>query len=148
MPKHILITLGLTFFLSACASQPVSVNEEQNALEPMPVAVHHTIYEPVGEISHIIPFDFSSSTLSDVTRLMIQPHAEYLIINPYQVASLQGSADEKGNSDFNFHLGLSRAEAVKSYLLFLGVDESQILISSVGEHGVHFESQRHVVISY
>lgn len=47
--------------------------------------------------------------------------------------TLSGHADERGTEEFNLHLGERRANAVKRYLVLLGVDASTLRTISYGE---------------
>jgi len=46
---------------------------------------------------------------------------------------LTGAADPRGTEEYNLALGERRAQAVRQYLVSLGVDEARLGISTVGE---------------
>ncbi len=48
-------------------------------------------------------------------------------------ATVEGHADERGTTEYNLHLGERRAEAVKKYLVNLGVDAGAVKTTSYGE---------------
>ena len=47
--------------------------------------------------------------------------------------TIEGHCDERGSEEYNVALGERRADAVRRYLLDLGVDGSQISVVSYGE---------------
>lgn len=58
--------------------------------------------------------------------------ADQLIFNDSLKISIAGFADNTGNVEYNTQLSLLRAQNVKQYMLELGVDESQIIVSANG----------------
>jgi peptidoglycan-associated lipoprotein len=46
---------------------------------------------------------------------------------------VEGHTDERGTREYNLALGDRRANAVKNYLVALGIEPSRILIISYGE---------------
>ena len=52
---------------------------------------------------------------------------------PDVVITIEGHADERGTTEYNLALGDRRANAVRNYLMALGVDQERILTISYGE---------------
>jgi len=80
-------------------------------------------------------FDFDKSDLRSGERTLLQKVAECVTTGPLKGRALQlvGRADPRGEVEYNFVLGASRAESVRSYLMQLGVDGSMISTTSRGK---------------
>ena len=97
---------------------------------------------------HIFAFEFDSSELPNGAKINIQPHVNYLISNPTKKVSIQGSADSIGGKAYNYALGMKRANRVADLMIELGVDPSQIVVTSSGEERSLYIPQRSVVLAY
>lgn len=82
---------------------------------------------------HIIYFDFDKSTVRNEFAELLSAHAAYLVDNSNVRVLIEGHADERGTPEYNIALGERRAKAVSTYLMGLGVLESQISVVSYGE---------------
>jgi outer membrane protein OmpA-like peptidoglycan-associated protein len=56
--------------------------------------------------------------------------------------TLTGYCDEIGTNEYNYDLGVKRAEEVKNYLVTLGVDEMRITIKSYGKQHQETEAEK------
>lgn len=97
---------------------------------------------------HIVPFEHDSAALPFDAAEIVEPHARYLHENPDIKVALQGSASSPGGSDYNYELGLKRANAVKRLFKELGVDEARIIVMSIGETKASYSPSRNVTITY
>jgi peptidoglycan-associated lipoprotein len=72
-------------------------------------------------------FDLDSSTIRDDAKPAIQKDAEWLKRWTSTKVMIEGHCDERGTSEYNLALGERRAQAVKDYLVSLGIgaDRSQ-----------------------
>lgn len=86
---------------------------------------------PTGA-ARIVYFDFDRSVVRPIDRPIVQANATYLQRNPNARVSLEGSTDAKGGREYNLALGQRRAEAVRSSLVLLGVQDKQIEAVSFG----------------
>ena len=59
--------------------------------------------------------------------------AEWLAKYPNATLTIEGHCDERGTREYNLALGERRAQAVKSYLVALGVDDDRIATISYGK---------------
>lgn len=80
-----------------------------------------------------ITFVFDKATLTDVGRGRVYLVSEKLKEGKNVKIEIQGHTDYIGTEDYNKKLGMQRAETVKSELVRLGVDPSQISTVSFGE---------------
>ena len=78
-------------------------------------------------------FDFDQATISPSYYGLLEDLARVLKLNPTLKIRIIGSADAKGSNDYNYKLGLRRAEAVKKFLVSRGVNPAQLVVVSVGE---------------
>jgi peptidoglycan-associated lipoprotein len=77
-------------------------------------------------------FAFDDATLDERARRSLQETAECLRRQPGRRFVLTGHADPRGTVEYNLALGHRRAQAVRNYLVALGVPSEQLVASSVG----------------
>jgi peptidoglycan-associated lipoprotein len=80
-----------------------------------------------------VHFDFDNAELDEGSREVLATNAEILLAHPELEVKVEGHADRWGSDIYNLALGQSRAEAVKTYLLNMGVLDSQLQVISFGE---------------
>jgi peptidoglycan-associated lipoprotein len=78
-------------------------------------------------------FDFDSDAIKPEFVPIVEAHARFLRDNPRARMLIQGNADERGSREYNIGLGQRRADAIKSRLVLLGAQASQIESASLGE---------------
>ena len=83
-----------------------------------------------GERVH---YDLNSHALQPQARRIVECWASYFKGKPGQAVLIAGNADERGTREFNLGLGDRRANAVKSYLVALGVQARRIRTISYGK---------------
>lgn len=78
-------------------------------------------------------FGYDRYDVSDEARIVLDKQAQWL--NQYSNLSItiEGHADERGTREYNLALGERRANAVKNYLVALGVSPSRINTISYGK---------------
>ena len=81
-----------------------------------------------------IYFDFDSASLRADAQALLRAKAEYLEANR-SLASLtiEGHTDDRGTDAYNMALGAKRAEAVKQFLVDLGLAPNRFNTISYGE---------------
>ncbi len=80
-----------------------------------------------------VRFAYNSSRLNGQSKKALQSIAEKLKSNPEVRAKIEGHTDAIGSRDYNIRLGVRRANAVRTYLISLGVSDSSLSIASFGE---------------
>ncbi|HET6464795.1 MAG TPA: peptidoglycan-associated lipoprotein Pal [Nitrospiria bacterium] len=78
-------------------------------------------------------FDFDKYLIRNDAKEALQKDAEFLNNHPNLKVQIEGHCDDRGTEEYNLVLGNHRAEAVKQYLVTLGVDASRISIISYGK---------------
>lgn len=98
--------------------------------EPEPVS-----QDPIGDVSSFpnVYFAFDDYTLSGDAQDTLNKVHEYLSNTSNAVVQVEGHCDERGSIEYNLALGERRAQAVKNYLVQLGVDASRLPTISYGE---------------
>jgi peptidoglycan-associated lipoprotein len=78
-------------------------------------------------------FEFDSYQLGPEARATLEKQAEWLRQHPNVVVSLEGHADERGTREYNLALGERRANALRDYLVALGIDQDRLRTISYGK---------------
>jgi len=78
-------------------------------------------------------FAFDSTILRQQSQNVLRQQAAWLERNPNARVTIAGHADERGTREYNLALGARRAEAVRSYLVDLGVSPNRLDTISYGE---------------
>ncbi|MBV9542386.1 MAG: peptidoglycan-associated lipoprotein Pal, partial [Alphaproteobacteria bacterium] len=92
----------------------------------------------VGDTVH---FGYNEYSINEDDRATLQRQATWLNKYPAIRVTVEGDCDERGTREYNLALGARRANAVKEYLVSLGVSAGRIETISYGkEHPVCTES--------
>ncbi len=81
---------------------------------------------PEGDPSTIVYFDFDRSDIKPSEQPKLAKLAKIMEENPTYAVRVEGNCDERGSAEYNRGLGQRRAEAVRDYLVTLGVSEPRI----------------------
>ncbi len=92
----------------------------------------------VGDTVH---FAYNQYAIEDNDKATLQRQASWLQKYPAIKVLVEGDCDERGTREYNLALGARRANAVKEYLVSLGVSAARVDTISYGkEHPVCSES--------
>jgi len=78
-------------------------------------------------------FDFDKSEIRSDARAALKSNADTIGSGDGGVITIEGHCDERGSTEYNLALGERRANAVKRYLVDLGVPSSRLRTVSFGE---------------
>lgn len=78
-------------------------------------------------------FDYDRYDLKDEGRQTLQRQAAFLKQYRQYSVTIEGHCDERGTREYNLGLGSRRAEAVKDYLVSLGIDGARLATISYGK---------------
>ncbi len=78
-------------------------------------------------------FAFDSAELSPEARATLERQADWLRHHPEVRVVVEGHADERGTREYNLALGERRANAVKNYLIALGIAPERLETISYGK---------------
>ena len=84
---------------------------------------------PLGDVY----FELDESSLKDAGKAALSTNATWLKRWATTKINIEGHCDERGTAEYNLGLGERRANAVKSYLVELGVPADRIVIVSKGK---------------
>ena len=87
----------------------------------------------VTNVGDRVFFDTDKSTLDGEARATLQRQAAWMKTYPNLAFTIEGHADERGTREYNLGLGSRRANAVKDYLVSLGVPGSSLKTISYGK---------------
>lgn len=78
-------------------------------------------------------FDFDKYNLRPDAKTNVE--FDYNLLNQYPdaIVEIQGNCDERGTVEYNLSLGQKRADAVKDYLVNLGVSPDRLKTISYGK---------------
>jgi len=89
-------------------------------------------------------FDLDMATLREDAKPILQRNADWLKRWTTTQIAVEGHCDERGSGEYNLGLGNRRADAVKQYLVGLGVPTGRVTVVSKGKEqpvcGDHTES--------
>src|SRR5713101_5123881 len=78
-------------------------------------------------------FDYDKADIRPDARAALSKTADFLTSNPRFKVVIEGHCDERGSTEYNLALGVRRANAVKEYIVSLGVSAVRISTVSFGK---------------
>lgn len=78
-------------------------------------------------------FDYDKADIRPDARQALQASADFLKGYPNEHFTIEGHCDERGSTEYNLALGQRRANAVKEYLVSLGIAADRINTTSWGK---------------
>jgi len=78
-------------------------------------------------------FDYNKADIRPDAREALSKTADFLKNYPQIKATIEGHCDERGSTEYNLGLGQRRADAVKSYLVSLGISADRLNTVSYGK---------------
>jgi peptidoglycan-associated lipoprotein len=130
-----LAAVAFAIVLAGCESKP----PPQPAPAPAPAAAPTPSIVPgsaedlrvnVGDTVH---FDYDKYAILDQDKATLQRQATWLAKYPNIRVTIEGHCDERGTREYNLALGARRANAVKEYLVSLGVSAGRVDTISYGK---------------
>jgi peptidoglycan-associated lipoprotein len=137
-----LAAVSAVLLLAACTPKPQPVADippappPQSAPAPAPVTSsivagsEEDLKVNVGDTVH---FDYDKHDLREDDKGLLQKQAAWLAKFPAVRATIEGHCDERGTREYNLALGARRANAVKEYLVSLGVSAGRLDTISYGK---------------
>ncbi len=152
--KNFLLFLGVTILLAGCGSSvkldSVPVEDKTGSTVPRPGAEGSGSATGKGGVTsvdigksaqqgvipqgpRIVYFDYDSSVIKPEFQSLIEIHARYIKADKIRKVAIEGHTDERGGREYNLSLGQKRAEAVRTALGLLGVNDGQVEAVSFGK---------------
>jgi peptidoglycan-associated lipoprotein len=139
--------LSLALMLGACSTPKPATPPPATTTPPPAVSAPVSSIVPgsaedlrvnVGDTVH---FAFNAYNIEDNDKATLQRQAAWLQKYPAIKVLVEGDCDERGTREYNLALGARRANAVKEYLVSLGVSAARVDTISYGkEHPICSES--------
>lgn len=80
-----------------------------------------------------VHFEYDRASLSSEARKTIDGNVAWMKANPDTRIQIEGHCDSRGSIEYNLSLGERRAQAVKSYMVSLGIPAARLSIISYGK---------------
>ena len=127
--KNFVLVLFSTLLISACSTaKKASVDTVDDV---------YTGTDTVEYLANGVPdrvfFATNKSSLTTRSRDTLRKQATYLRKNKNVTITVEGHADERGTREYNLALGEKRAQAVKNYLIGLGINPDRVSTISYGK---------------
>ncbi|NDQ57661.1 MAG: peptidoglycan-associated lipoprotein Pal, partial [Acidipila sp.] len=78
-------------------------------------------------------FDYNKADIRADARDALAKTAQFLRGNPQIKVNIEGHCDERGSTEYNLGLGETRAQAVRQFLISLGVAAERLNTVSMGK---------------
>lgn len=139
MRFKIVSLVAVVSLVAACSSKPTAetaaTSGEGVATAPAAHAAAKmmTSQEQLYKVGDRVFFGFDQYNLSAAARGDLKKQAAWMAANGGVRVTVEGHADERGTREYNLALGERRANAVKDYLMTLGVSGDRINTISYGK---------------
>ena len=143
------ISIFIVFFVAACATTPKDSADSSgsgSSSSDSEVSSDGTITETVGSgivsgsqedlivnVGDRVFFGYDSSDLDSDALELLQDQVAWLKQNSDVSVVIEGHCDERGTREYNLALGEKRAQAVKNYLIGLGINPDRVSTISYGK---------------
>jgi peptidoglycan-associated lipoprotein len=84
-------------------------------------------------LTDIVFFEYDSDEITATAEGKLESKAAVLRANPGVRLRIEGHCDQRGSTEYNLALGQRRAEAVRAYLVNLGIDGARLSTLSYGK---------------
>ncbi len=83
--------------------------------------------------AEVVYFEFDDATLTKDGMAQLDALAKYMSTHPATKLNIEGNSDDRGSTEYNLALGQKRSDAVKKYLVSIGVPAPRLATISFGE---------------
>jgi peptidoglycan-associated lipoprotein len=135
MPSSSSVAVAETVRVEPPPTVTAPIEEIRAAEQPVPVSPETTVSTPAQPTAGLadIFFDFDQYAIRSDARRSLRANAAIVKAQPLRNVVIEGHCDERGTSAYNLVLGERRAQAAGRHLQALGVQASQIQITSYGK---------------
>ena len=143
------ISIFMVLFVAACATTPKDSADSSgsgSSSSGSDVSSEGTITETTGSgivsgsqedlivnVGDRVFFGYDSSDLDSDALELLQDQVAWLKQNSNVSVTIEGHCDERGTREYNLALGEKRAQAVKNYLIGLGINPDRVSTISYGK---------------
>ncbi len=148
MLNKFLISVLLVLFVAACATKPKDAADasgsgsassdssvgDGNITETTGSGIVAGSQEDlIVNVGDRVFFGYDSSDLDSDALELLQDQVAWLKQNSGVSVTIEGHCDERGTREYNLALGEKRAQAVKNYLIGLGISPDRVSTISYGK---------------
>lgn len=150
MPTKLLSLIAAAALLAACSSDPETTGDTTGAGATASTGTtgagtqgvtSQAVAGPAAgsqedllvNVGDRVFFGYDRSDLSAAAQGTVETLAAWLNTYPQVTVTVEGHADERGTRDYNLALGERRANAVRDFLVALGVDPNRMSTISYGK---------------
>ncbi len=143
------ISIFMVLFVAACATTPKDAADSSgsgSSSSGSDVSSEGSITETSGSgivsgsqedlivnVGDRVFFGYDSSDLDSDALELLQDQVAWLKQNSDVTVTIEGHCDERGTREYNLALGEKRAQAVKNYLIGLGINPDRVSTISYGK---------------
>ena len=140
------ISIFMVLFVAACATTPKDSADSSGSGSSSSGSEEGTITETTGSgivsgsqedlivnVGDRVFFGYDSSDLDSDALELLQDQVAWLKQNSDVSVTIEGHCDERGTREYNLALGEKRAQAVKNYLIGLGINPDRVSTISYGK---------------
>ena len=131
MRKNIILMILGLFVLASC--ETTSTTSSSEGIELSTGSTTELQEYLSSEIGDRVFFDTDKHNISSSSASKLEAQANWIKSTPGFTVTLEGHCDERGTREYNLALGERRANAVREFLVSLGVDSSRLQIISYGK---------------
>jgi peptidoglycan-associated lipoprotein len=117
----------------AATPPPPAPPPPMQAAAPPPSIVPGSIQDFKVNVGDTVHFAYNEYNIEDQDKSTLQKQATWLNRYPGVQLTIEGHCDERGTREYNLALGARRANAVKEYLVSLGVNTARLQTVSYGK---------------
>jgi peptidoglycan-associated lipoprotein len=131
-----LAAIAFAAVLAGCATKPPPAQPVQQPapiVTPAPSIVPGSAEDLRVNVGDTVHFDYDKYAVLDTDKATLQRQAAWLAKFPSIKVTVEGHADERGTREYNLALAARRANAVKEYLVSIGVSSGRIETISYGK---------------
>ena len=131
-----LAAIAFAFVLAGCETKPVAPPPPPAPapiVTPAPTILPGSLKDFQVNVGDTVHFDYDKYAVLDVDKDLLKRQADWLAKYPGVRVTIEGHADERGTREYNLALGARRANAVKEYLVSLGVSAARLDTISYGK---------------
>ena len=143
MPNSLrLAAMAAVLVVAGCASKPKPAAEAPPPAPPPAPSVQGQVESTVVpgsvqdfrvNVGDTVHFDYDKYGIRSEDRDLLQRQAAWLQKYPQVRVTVEGHCDERGTREYNLALGARRANAVKEYLVSLGLSSARVDTISYGK---------------
>ena len=139
--KNIFLVLSIGLLITACSTSAKKVAIKGDGVGDAYSGSDTVKFLATGVADRVF-FATNKSTLTTAAKQTLSKQAGYIKSSKIAVL-IEGHADERGTREYNLALGERRANAVRDYLMSLGVKAGDVSVISYGkERPVNSESSK------